>query len=806
MKTILRVAKTELRLLFYSPIAWFLMVVFMIQCGLVYIGSIKNVALTQELGGIGATFLNNITTRVFLGRGGLFGNVMQNLYLYIPLLTMGLISREIGAGTIKLLYSSPIKVREIVLGKYLAMMVYSLILVAIVSIFIVSGMFHIQHAETGMLLTAILGFYLLLCAYAAIGLFMSTLTTYQVIAALCTFMMIGILTYIGGLWQRIEFVRELTYFLSMNGRTQNMLEGMLTTKDILYFLVIVFMFLGFSIYKLKDGMESKPWSLKAMRYVAVFACAMLVGFISSLPGFIGYFDTTFNKTNTLTPRVEHILKDLGDEPLEVTAYANLLDGTYYIGGPDTYSQNKARWDAYLRFKDNIKLKTICYYDSALNNPYLFMTYPGKNMKQIADQVAKKNDMELSSYLTPKEIRKVIDLRPESNRYVMQLKWKGEKAWLRVFDDVQLWPSETEVAVVLKRLQKAKLPKVAFVTGHLERDINKLSKQDYKMLSNFPTFRYSLMNQGFDSQSVMLDEEDIPADISVLVVADPRVELSELAKAKLTQYISKGGNLLIAGEPGRQAIMNPLLNTLGVQLSAGTLIQETRNDAPTTVMQEVTPFAGTFYKSLGKAVENKIRVSMPNAAGLTWSDTGAFKVQVLLKTLPKVSWNRMKPYDPEMMMTARMDSTGMSKEKKVMPPVIINGMVNAPVSAPVAKTLGVITFSAADGDVQGPITTAISLVRKVNNKEQRIIVAGDADFISNAELGNPSTANFSFSTGIFCWLGGGQYPIDTTRPEAQDKKLNINLKQIDVLKIIYVWVLPAILVALGTILLIRRKRK
>ncbi len=796
MNTIFRVAKTELRILFYSPIAWFLMIVFLIQCGMSYVGLLNNTAKVQELGGIGALYLNNITARIFLGRSGLFGYVMQNLYLYIPLLTMSLISRETGSGTIKLLYSSPIKVREIVLGKYLAMMVYCLILVAIVSIFIISGLFHIQHVETGMLMTSILGFYLLLCAYAAIGLFMSTLSTYQVISAICTFIMIGILSYIGELWQRIAFVRELTYFLSINGRAQKMLMGMVTTKDIVYFIVIVYIFLGFSIYKLKDGMESKAWGIKAMRYVAVLASALLIGYISSIPAFIGYYDATFNKTNTLTPRLQRIMKDMKGEPLEVTGYANLVDGKYYVAGPDTYNENLGRWEAYMRFKENINIKTVCYYDSALSNPYLFKTYPGKNLKQIADQFAKMYDMELSSYLTPQEIHKVIDLRPESNRYVMQLKWKGEKAWLRVFDDMQVWPSETEVAVVLKRLQKAKLPKVAFVTGDLERDIYKMSSRDYTMLTNLPTFRYSLVNQGFDVQSVSLDSQEIPADIAVLVLADPKLDLSANAKSKLAQYISKGGNLLIAGEPGRQTIINPLLSALGVQMTSGLLVQETKNDSPSAVMQEITPFAGTFYKPLGGAVKNNTRVSTPGAAGLTWSDSSAFTIRPLLKTLPKISWNRMKPFDPEMMVSARVDTTDVPKKD----------IIARPVNGRDPRKLGIITFSPADGDVKGPITTAVSLVRNINNKEQRIIVSGDADLIGNAELSNTSTANFYFSTGIFCWLGGGEYPIDTSRPEAQDKKLNVSIKQIAVLKIIYVWVLPAILVLCGSILLIRRKRK
>ncbi len=109
---------------------------------------------------------------------------------------------------------------EIVIGKYIAMIMYSLLLVLVVGLYMVSGMKNINHADTGMLLTALFGFFLLLCAYSAIGLFMSSLTGYQVVAAVSTFVTIGIFSYIGTVWQNVDVVRELTYFLSMNGRTQ----------------------------------------------------------------------------------------------------------------------------------------------------------------------------------------------------------------------------------------------------------------------------------------------------------------------------------------------------------------------------------------------------------------------------------------------------------------------------------------------------------------------------------------------------------------------------------------------------------
>jgi ABC-2 type transport system permease protein len=769
--------------MFYSPIAWFLLIVFLIQCGTAYLGMVEGVARTQELGRMGTRFLSVLTDRIFLGNGGIFGSVMQNLYLYIPLLTMSLISRETSSGTIKLLYSSPIKVRDIIFGKYLAMIACSLLLVAIVSIFVVSGLFHIQHAETGMLLTALFGFFLLLCAYSAIGLFMSCLTTYQVVAAISTFVMIGILSYIGTLWQRIAFVRELAYFLSISGRTQKMLRGLITTKDVIYFMVIVYIFLGFSIYRLKSGMESKSTLIKASRYIVIMVSALIIGYVSSIPGLIGYFDATANKTNTITPNVQKIVADFGEEPLEITAYVNLLDQYAYLGGPASYNDNQARWENYMRFKPNIKLKIVSYYDNPLNNSWFWKSYPGKNLKEIAEQYAKSNSVSLKDYLTPEQINKQVDLKPEGNRYVMQLKWKGRTTFLRVFDDQIVWPMETEVAAAMKRLQQAKMPLIAFVTGSLERDIDKAGDREYKSLTNLHTFRNSLINQGFDVQTVSLDSMDIPAGVAAVVLADPKIELSPSETAKLKQYIQDGGNLLIAGEPAKRAVLNPLLKELGVQLIDGMLVQESKDYSPDMVDTWVTPAATPFYKPLEKALADSMPVFMPGVAALSYTTSGPFTVHPLVLTDAKKTWNRIKPVDPELMISASAVRSDTGK-----------------------AAIGSISYSAADGDSKGPFPTVISLTRQINHKEQRIIVAGDADFLSNKEIGRWGKSNFMFNTALFSWLNNGAFPINAFRPESKDRRVFLTIDQVGVLRIIYVWVLPALLLALAAIILIRRKRK
>src|SRR5690242_13392622 len=104
MRTALKIGATELRTLFYSPIAWFLLVVFLVQCALAYLNKLNEPVVTQEIGGLSLQYLDNLTTRIFWWYPGLLPTVTRYLYLYIPLLTMSLISRETGSGTIKLLF------------------------------------------------------------------------------------------------------------------------------------------------------------------------------------------------------------------------------------------------------------------------------------------------------------------------------------------------------------------------------------------------------------------------------------------------------------------------------------------------------------------------------------------------------------------------------------------------------------------------------------------------------------------------------------------------------------------------------
>ncbi|MBN9385821.1 MAG: Gldg family protein [Chitinophagaceae bacterium] len=812
MKTTFKIARTELAMLFYSPIAWFLLVAFLFQSGLAYINIIENYLTQQGMGGVNLKYLRFLTSKIFGPPLGIWPSLANKLYLYLPLLTMGLMSREISSGTIKLLYSSPTRIREIILGKFMAMMMYNLFLVAIPGIIVICGVSNIANCDAGMLLAGLLGMYLLLCTYAAIGLFMSSLTSYQVVAALCTLVVLAALNYVGNIWQDIDFVRDLTYFLSIYGRADTMLSGLIVTKDIFYFGGIITMFLCFCIYKLQSDRESKPALVKAGRYTLIIVAVLALGYITSRPRFTGYYDATTTKTMTLAPAAQNVLKETGDTTLEVTTYINLLDNFFWYGRPDQRNADMMRWEQYLRFKPDIKFNYVYYYDSVADKN-LYKFNPGQSIDSLAVKYAKSMKINMSLFKTPAGIRKIIDLRGEQGRYVMQLKYKDKTTFLRLFNDRLIFPTETETSAAIKRLQQARMPKIAFVTGELERSIDKEGDRHYKVLTNDITFRYSLINQGFDVMSLSLKEQTIPADITALVIADPKVAFDTVALSKIKAYITAGGNLLVAGEPGKQEILNPILKELGVQLKEGMLVEPNKNFSPALVKPLLSAKAATFTRTLNGDREDSLPVTMFGAAALTYDPHGAFTVDTLLATIGGSGWNKKIKPTEDMIQAAEGATTDNSRGGTIimasgtpMPmPVDMSSDNAKPGQDPVWKGL---SFDASQGDEKGSMPVALGLTRTVNGRQQRIVVSGDADFLSNSELNrqNIQTSNFTFSTAVFSWFANGEFPIDGYRPPSVDRRLTLTDGGLYFLKVMLLGVLPGILVVIGAVILIRRKRK
>jgi len=401
---------------------------------------------------------------------------------------------------------------------------------------------------------------------------------------------------------------------------------------------------------------------------------------------------------------------------------------------------------------------------------------------------------------------------------MKLTYKDRSTFLRVYNDFTIFPSETEVSAAFKRLLQANLPVICFITGDGERKTGKKGDREYKTITSDKTYRYALINQGFDVDTLSLNTQDIPGNIEALVIADPQSVFSSIVIQKIKAYINKGGNLLIAGEPGRQQILNPLLKTLGVQLTNGMLEQESEDYAPTLVLPGLTKYAIRFSKILSKPAVDTLPVSMNGVAGLSYHDTSGFHVQPLLVTKAGAVSNTMRR-NPDLDIVNKKEEADAGTKTGVHMVTSSGGgytMTAAVTTTPGGSLQKVGSKALLKGDVlaenktisKDTFTTVLALTRQINGKEQRIIVSGDADFLSNSELTRrqPQVINFQFSTALFNWLDYGQFPVDTSRPDAKDNRVTVSTDHVAFLKIVYIYVIPGLILIFAAIFLIRRKRK
>lgn len=763
MKTIFRLAKTELRILFCSPVSWLILVIFAFQAGLNFSenfgGQLKRVALEYGLG--------EVTMQTFAGYTGLLVSMVNNLYLYIPLITMGLMSRELSSGSIKFLYSSPITTSQIILGKYLSMLIYGAMLMVILLIYVVFGYFAIENMDLPYVLTGVLGLYLLTCAYAAIGLFMSSITSYQVVAAMGTLAVLAVLNFIGDVGQSISFVRDITYWLSISGRTYPFLSGMICSEDVLYFIIVISLFIILSIMRLQAARKRRSKAVTFVRYFAVIGGALFIGYLTSLPVSKFYYDATALKKNTLTPGSQEVVKKL-DGGLTITTYMNILDENYGSALPDQLKNDFARFEQYVRFKPEIKMKYVYYYA-----PSVQPSFPGRfddlQDKERAEKICKIMDLDFDMFLSPEEIDQVIDLKSEGYRFVRVLEREnGQKATLRLYNDMMKHPSETEITTALKRFL-VPAPRIAFLTGHGERNVNSSGDRYYYTFAKSIYFRQSLINQGFDAFELSIKEQEIPEDVNILVIADMRSPLSNEEMQKLERYIERGGNLFILGEPNRQEAMNPVLSRFGVELMPGTLVQQNPDYLPSIITAQLTDQAAAQSPTYAQLKGWRGSIVMPDASPLQYVTGKGYDVKPIAVTLPRGSWNELETTD-------FLD--------------------------------GELSLNEAIGEKEQSYPVVLSLTRNKGEKEQRIVITGDADCISNAELANSRNGmfaiNFNFISETFKWLSYGEFPIDTSRPQATDNALRVTRKVEPWLNLFALGVIPFLLAFAGFMVWYKRK--
>ena len=234
------VFKKEIRAYFISPVGYaFLLVFSLISAALLTVEMIyaSQVNMTQFFANF---FTNNIMIFMFL----------------IPILTMKLFSEERKAKTDQILFTSPVSTTGVVMGKFFAAFCIFAMAVAVTFIYvIIINLF--STVDFLMLLGNYIGLFLLGAAFISIGMFISTLTENQVIAAVISFAVMIIILLVHYVKAFVSgFLVTAVDFISVIDRYMDFNEGLLNFSSILFFLSIT----GLFIYLTVRVIEKRRWS------------------------------------------------------------------------------------------------------------------------------------------------------------------------------------------------------------------------------------------------------------------------------------------------------------------------------------------------------------------------------------------------------------------------------------------------------------------------------------------------------------------------------------------------------------------
>lgn len=255
MRNVAAIAGREMRAYFVSPLAYVIIGLFLFVTGFFFDLFVRSYAIAAMQAGTNPFMAGQLNLHDALIRP-LYENLHVIMLLVVPLLSMRLLAEEKKQGTVELLLTAPIRTSELVLGKYAGALGFVLVLMLLTvqyPFFLwVSG----SAPPVGPFLASILGALLLAAAFLSVGLFTSSLTENQIIAAITSFVLLLILWLVGFAGDIAEGpIGALLKSISLTENSEGFGKGVIDTQNVVFFLT----FIAFNLFLTQRAIESRRW-------------------------------------------------------------------------------------------------------------------------------------------------------------------------------------------------------------------------------------------------------------------------------------------------------------------------------------------------------------------------------------------------------------------------------------------------------------------------------------------------------------------------------------------------------------------
>lgn len=309
-------------------------------------------------------------------------------------------------------------------------------------------------------------------------------------------------------------------------------------------------------------------------------------------------------------------------------------------------------------------------------------------------------------------------------------------------------NEQLVSSTLLRLAHTKSQRVMYLSGHGERRLDGAANFDLGV-----PFGAKLKQNGFQLGALNLAlAQEVPNNVSTLVITQPQSDLMPGEIDKLLRYVDQGGNLLwlIDAEPLHG--LERLAEKLDLILTPGIVV----DPAASELRAPATWSIGASYTPHPITRDFNLITAFPEARALTWNESSDWQRHALIEVASR-GW---------------VSRSGKPKFDKTH-------------------------------DIPGPVTIATALQRNIQDKEQRIVVVGDAAFLSNSFAGNGG--NVDLGVNMVNWLSGEEHLITVQPRSSKDSNLSLSKTQLGVIAITFLLVVPLLLAGWGVLLWWKRRR-
>ena len=321
--------------------------------------------------------------------------------------------------------------------------------------------------------------------------------------------------------------------------------------------------------------------------------------------------------------------------------------------------------------------------------------------------------------------------------------------------------EQTLTNTLQRLLRQGERRLLFVSGHGER------KPDGQANFDWNNFAAKLKIKGITAELLKLNETPGIPDVAAIVIASPQTNLLPGEVKLIIEYVKRGGNLLWVQEPGTSLLgLQPLADLFGINFYPGTIVD------PTAKMMNIKDPSFsliTSYPSHAITRDFQYISIFPKAVGIVHHEVNDnWLATPFLQTVAR-SWSE----------------TGLLK--------------------------GAVDYN-ADKDFVGPLTIGLALTRKEEknevttekqkDKQQRIVILGDGDFLSNTYLGNQGNLNIGHN--IINWISNDDSFILIPGSSAVDSQINISDLAGAIIGLFFLVILPLGLLISGTLIWYKRR--